>query len=322
MATEASVEAEHEAESNEDEATETPEVETEAGSEGEETADDEAKPDDEGEKATEPPKDEAKPLTVTLDDDDEGPLPSPDKANKAFAELRRQKREAERERDELRAKLAQPAKQEAAPTLPPPPKSSDPDIGYDEEKLATRMREWVKQEAKVEAHKAKIKAEAEQNGQEWQKVLNRFADCRNAAIDDAEPAKAKAKAERFHDAELFIVKTMSDVQRSVLLEVAENPAVLALTLAKYPEEAQALAAIKSLPQFTKALVRLENRVSVTPPTKKPKAPPEPTISSGGGSSVTTTDKTLERLEAEADKTGDRAAVQRYKREQAEKQKKK
>lgn len=284
--------------------TEAPEVDTEANEEGDPP---ETKPeDDEDAEVPEPPKKNPPKLTVSLDDEEESP-PTDEKAALRWRELRRK----EKELDELRARLTVPAPQEAAPVLPPMPTAADPDIDHDGVKLAARMREWVKQEAKVEAHKAKAKSEQEATAQEWQKVLGHFAERRKAVVERTGP-------ERFDTAERFVVTAFDEVKRSLILEVADDPATLVLALSQNPEEAKALAAIKSLPKFTKALVDMERSMTVTP-TKKPKAPPEETTRGSGSSAPG--NKVRDALEVEARRSGDRSKVAEHDRKQREKSRK-
>jgi hypothetical protein len=320
MAIEAA-ESEHTDTSTDDEDPADDDVSQDAGSEGEE-ANDEADGDEDaseaettGDEAAKAAAGDEKPkgLTVTLSDDEEEPAPPPDKANKAWAEHRKKLRALERENEELKAQRQPTATVPEAPTLPPRPKMSDPDIEYDEEKLTTRVIEWGKQRDKVEAHKEQAKVAQQERAREWEGVKTHYQTCA-AAISE--------KVSSYPDAEKFVMRTLTIEQQNHLLEAVDDPAKVVLALSQNPDRAKDLAAIKSLPKFTRALVELEKTMIVTPLTKKPKAGPEKTISSGGGSSATSTDKTLERLEAEADRTGNRAAVQRYKAEKAEKQKKK
>lgn len=304
------------AEPNDDEVVdepETPEVDETANEEGDPPK---TKPeDDEGEKAPETAKEEApKGLTVTLDEEEDPPLPTGDRASEGWAKLQKQRRELQRRVRELETRPTPAPAQEAAPVLPPMPKSSDKDIGYDEDKLSQKMAEWVETKANVNAHQAKIKAAQQEEAQEKAASHGRYAAKRDAL---------KETAPAYLDAERIVCSALSIGRQNDLMEAdLDDPTKVVLALAQYPDELAEAVAIRSLPKFIKHLVALEKKVSVTPPTKKPKAPAEKTSTGSGSSAPGSTDKQLERLEAEARKTGNRAPVQRYKREQAEKQKKK
>jgi hypothetical protein len=276
------------------------EVEVTETEQPEETESDEAeKPDDavdEGEKAPETKADATK-LTVTLDDDEEEAPPPADKANAAWALKRKREKELERENAELRARLATPATQESAPTLPPMPTAADPDIDYDGAKLATKMRDWVRQEAKVEAHKASTKVRAEAAEKEARASAGRYR-----ASADAIGERVKS----YPDAERFVAATLSTTQQNILMDADfDDPARLVLALSQNPDAAKTLAAITSPIKFTKALVDMERSMTTAPSTKKPKAPAEKIIS-GSGSSAPGSTK-LDALEKAAEKTGDYTA---------------
>ena len=307
MAIEA-VEDEQQTESSEIEEAEAPEVESEAD-EAEEKPAEEA-PDD-SEQAPGPPATNAPKLTVKLDDDDEEEAPPPaDKANAAWALKRKREKELERENAELRARLATPATQEAAPVLPPMPTAADPDVEFDAAKLTTKMRDWVKQEAKVEAHKAAAKAAADAAAQERATTHRRYRDGANAI---------KEKVTTFPDAERFVASTLSVAQQECLMEVADEPAKLVLALSQNPDVAKTLANIASLPKFTKALAEMERTMTVSPSTKKPKAPAEKIITGSGSSAPGNT--ALEKARALALETGDLTEVNRLKNKQKQTQKK-
>jgi hypothetical protein len=255
--------------------------------------------DDNAETETKAEGDGEKPqgLVVTLAEDVEEPPPPPDKAAKAFAALRKKARDAERERDELKAKLATPAV-EVAPTLPPEPDLADDDVAFDKDRFKRKWAQWNAKKAEVDAHKAKAETEAAKRNEDWAKEQQRYQKSIEAI---------KAKVPNYGDAERFVASLLSDNQQVFLIESTEDTAKVVLALSQHPDKARDLAAIKSLPKFTKALVELEKSMTIkdSSSTKKPKAPPEKSISSGGTSATATN---LEALEKEALRTGDMTKV--------------
>ena len=106
---------------------------------------------------------------------------------------------------------------------------------------------------------------------------------------------------------------LSETQQGVLIEaLGKSAAPLLVGLAANEKRLKALAGIKNPIRFAVEAARLESIMKTT--TRRPKTPPEKRIVGSGSSSMG--GKTLEKLEAEADRTGNRTKVQAYKREQA------
>ncbi len=314
MAIEAAEEREQTDTSTEEEETpETPDdVEAEANEEGDPP---ETKPeDDDGAEETAAPPEEAKAttgLTVSLDapEEEEAPPALDAKGAKRWKELR----EKERKLEELETRMATPATPPAAaPTLPPMPKSSDKDIGYDEEKLSLKMAEWVEKKAEVSAFQAQAKVAGEKQAQEWRATVAHYEKCAEAVT---------ARNPTYPQASNFVRSVLSPEQCADLMESADDPAKIVLALYQNPDRAKELAATRSRPRFTKALVEMEKTMTVTPPTKRPKAGPERTISSGGGSPASSSNPALDKARANAIETGDYTEVNRIKNQQKQTQKK-
>jgi hypothetical protein len=98
----------------------------------------------------------------------------------------------------------------------------------------------------------------------------------------------------------------------MILQGADNPALLVYALGKNPKRAKELASIKDPVKFAFAVARLETQLKVTK--RKASSKPEPTIS-GTGRPSGSVDNTLERLRTEAEKTGDYSKVYAYKQRQ-------
>jgi len=86
---------------------------------------------------------------------------------------------------------------------------------------------------------------------------------------------------------------------------------LVYALGKNPTKAAALGAIKDPVEFAFAVARLEAQLKVSE--KKPATPPETRVT-GNGRVSGAVDATLERLRAEAERTGDYTKVSAYKRQ--------
>lgn len=281
----ASSEQQGEAQGDEQQAEgETPEVEQASAAAAEEGADDE--------------------VVITIGDETP-PAASDDEVDGKPAphwvkELRKQARELARENREL--KQAQQAAQQqaaAAPAVGERPTLEGCD--FDAEVYAEKLLAWndAKRKADAEAEAARKEQEAAQEA--WNQKLTAY-----------KAAGAQLKVADFADAEAVVQDTFSPTQVGIIVNGADNAAHLVYALGKNPAKAKELAAIKDPVKYAFAVAKLETQLKVTPR----KAPPAPERKVGGSASgATSVDNTLARLEAEADKTGDRSKVIAYKRQQ-------
>jgi hypothetical protein len=104
---------------------------------------------------------------------------------------------------------------------------------------------------------------------------------------------------------------LNPTQLGIIVNGADNPAQLVYALGKSPAKAKELAAIKDPVKYVFAVAKLETQLKVQPR----KAPPAPErVVRGNAGTATGVDNTLARLQAEADKSGDRSAVAKYLRD--------
>lgn len=205
----------------------------------------------------------------------------------------RKLRQAERELEQLR-KAQQP--QTAVPELLPKPTLES--CGWDESEFEQKLIDWQKQANDVEQAKAKA--------QEQQQALVREAEAKRTAYQEG--AK-KLKAKDFSEAEEEVVSIFDQTRQSILLEVADNPALLVYALGKNPAQLERLSKITNLAKFAAELGKLEKDLKVSKPTKP--APADTNLRSNAPTSGSS--KKLAQLEAEAERTGDRTKLIAYKR---------
>jgi len=213
-------------------------------------------------------------------------------------ELNRKLREQEAELKKL--KTPQPQQEPALPEVGPKPTLESSE--YDEEAFEIALTKWHDDKRKVEAHKADIERKQQEREKENQQVLESY-----------QAAAAKLKVPDFKEAEQLVSMTLSDVQKALILEGATNPATLVYALGTTPEKLKELAAITNPLKFTIAFAKLEEKVKVSKSTTSKPGPEGSIPKSGSNSRIGGVDKELERLEAEADKTGDRSKIVAYKR---------
>jgi hypothetical protein len=264
--------------------------------------DDNVQPLDDVEAPAETPAEEAQDadgdVVVTIGD---APAPESDddeqeqSAPAWVKEVRKNARETARENRELKRKLqaleANTAPKPTAPALGPKPTLRDDDVDFDEDKFEAKLLKWNEAKRKIDEEKA---AEASA----WQKKNDEF-----------NKAAASLKAPDFDDAKHAVIDAIDPVRQGILMKAAAQPHVVVLALGRQPEELKKLAAITDLVDFTVAVTKLEGQIKVS--SRKP-PPPERTPSSAGRTTAVG-DKTIEALEKEADRTGDRSKVIAYKR---------
>lgn len=252
----------------------------------------------------EPEADDA-PVVVTLGDepeadDDEIDLPeeAPGWAKKLreTAEDRRKRlRELERENHDLKAK--------AAPVVEEPELGKEPDLedfDYDTDAFKTAWREWDAKAKEVEQRKDAKRKEAEQAQEAWQ-----------AKVAGYEEGKKRLRVTDFEEAEDLVQGLFDQTQQGIIVHGAKDAAVLAYAIGKNPEKAKELAAIKDPIAFAFAVSKLEEQVKVS--TRKPTAKPEGVLTSTARN-TSAMDNHLEKLRADAERTGDYSKVMAYRRQ--------
>ena len=243
-------------------------------------------------------------VVITID----GETPAPEEKEPAPAwvkELRKQNRELARQNRELQAKQQiQPATQKTA-VLGPKPTLEGYD--YDGEKFAEELEKWHATKQEVAQQEAKAKADQESAQKSWQTTLESYA-----------TKRAALKVPDYEDAEEATQNALNVTQQGILLQGAENPAHIVYALGKNPKKAAELAAITDPVKFAFAVAKLEQGLKVTN-RKASKPAPEKTLS-GSGAKSGTVDSNLDRLRAEAAKTGDYTKVVAFKRQLKDKSK--
>lgn len=237
-------------------------------------------------------------VVVTIGD--ESPSSTEEEAAAAAPEwvkqLRKTKRDQDKELRELRQKLAEKeAPQQAATVAKPTLESCE----YDEEEYDRRYDAWKAQDAaRAEQQRAK---EAQTKAVE---------DAWKATLDNHSKAKAALRVDDYEDAEATIAEVLNVTQQGIIISGAANSAVVLYALGKNPEKAKELASITDPVKFAFAVAKLEEKMKVT----SRKAPPAPERKVNGSASVSgSVDSKLAALEAEADRTGDRSKIVAYKR---------
>jgi hypothetical protein len=243
------------------------------------------------------------PDEVTVSIGDDAP-PAEDEERAApewVRDLRKQHRELQKKVREYEAK------EQAAPAGPKPvgPKPKLEDHDYDTDRYETALESWYAQKATADKAEREAQRQTEEAQKAWQ-----------AKLDGYGKAKVELKVRDYDEAEHTVMETLNVTQQGVVLQGAENPALVVYALGKNPKRAKELAAITDPVRFAFAVAKLEAQLKVTPRTKPPA--PERSLPAGTAPVSGGSDTTLERLREEASRTGDMTKVVAYKRQLAAK----
>jgi desulfoferrodoxin (superoxide reductase-like protein) len=212
-------------------------------------------------------------------------------------ELRKTNRELQRQNRELQGKLQSTAQTETKPVvLGKKPSLEEHD--YDADKFEVALADWFERKRQADEANARQEAEVMNQQKAWQ-----------AKLDGYGKAKAELRVKDFEDAEAVAQELFNITQQGVVLQGADNPALVIYALGKNPKKAKELSDIKDPVKFAFAVAKLEKELKVT---NRRAAPPPERIVSGTGRVSGAVDSTLERLRAEAEKTGNMTKVIQYK----------
>ena len=211
-------------------------------------------------------------------------------------ELRKTNRELQRQNRELQSKLQVQPTENKPVAIGVKPKLEDHD--YDADKYEEALTSWFERKRQADDTNAKQEAEVMNQQKAWQ-----------AKLDGYGKAKAELRVKDFEDAEAVAQELFNITQQGVVLQGADNPALVIYALGKNPKKAKELSDIKDPVKFAFAVAKLEKELKVT---NRRAAPPPERIVSGTGRVSGAVDSTLERLRAEAEKTGNMTKVIQYK----------
>ena len=231
-----------------------------------------------------------------------GESPAPEEEEKQAPEwvrnLRKSYRELQREKRELEEKLKAVSPAPENNPVVPGKKPTLEDCEYDSERFENELAGWFERKRQSEEAEAKQRARQQAEQETWQKKLEGYTQ-----------SKTGLKVSDFQDAEDTVLETLNVTQQGIILQGAQNPAVVVYALGKNPNKAKELAAISDPVQFAFAVAKLETQLSVT---KKQAPPPEKRINGNGSLGSSSTQ--LDRLREEAARTGDFTKVIAFKRQ--------
>ena len=262
----------------------------------------------------EPMVDEVEAVEADETEDDEGsdgvvvqiagepPAPEDDEEVRApewVRDLRKNYREEKRRAKDLEQKLARFETQApGAATLGPKPTLEKAD--YDTDRYEKELANWYDKKRQHDDREVSVRSEQQAVQKEWERKLEGY-----------QSAKAGLKVRDFEFAEDVVQDNLSVMQQGMIVQGADNAALVVYALGKNPKKAKELASITDPVKFAFAVAKLETQLKIS--NRKAQVSPERKIS-GTGRPSGAVDSTLDRLRADAEKTGDYSRVFQYKKQ--------
>lgn len=245
----------------------------------------------------EKPEVEVEGVTITIGDDE----PNEEEDNKApewVRELRKNHRDSKKEnralKEELNA-LKNPKDENAVG-----PKPTLASCEFETDVYEDQLTEWHDKKREEDKRIAGAQSEKDKAEQAW-----------NTTVDAHNVKKEALKVDDYADAEAYVEETFSVTQQGMMVQGADNSALVVYALYKNPKRAAELAAIKDPVKFAFAAARLEAQMKVGT-RNKPETTPEILVTNKGHTSGAS-DAKLNRLRADAEKTGDYSELTAYNR---------
>ena len=242
-------------------------------------------------------EEESEDIVVSIGE--EPPPPEPEAAPEWVRELRKSHRELQKRNRELEAQVHQTTETNPVVTLGAKPSLEQHD--YDTDKYEASLADWYERKRSVDDQQAQARQAEQQQADAWQQQLQGYAD-----------AKSKLKVKDYDDAEEVAQQTFNVVQQGVMIQGAEDPALVIYALGKNPKKAKELAKIDDPVKFAFAVAKLESQLKIS--NRKAATRPESKVSATAPIKGAV-DSTLERLREEASKSGNMDKVMAYKRAQ-------
>ena len=223
-----------------------------------------------------------------------------DRAPEWVRDLRKEYRNEKRRAKELEQKVERLERGNTPASQPIGLKPTLESTDYDTERYETELASWYEKKRTHDDQQNVVQSQQKAVQKEWETKLESY-----------HSSKADLKVKDYEFAEDVVQDNLSVMQQGMIVQGADNPALVVYALGKNPKKAKELASITDPVKFAFAVAKLETNLKVT--TRKASSRPEKKIS-GTGRPSGSVDNTLERLRTEAEKTGDYSKVFQYKKQ--------
>ena len=240
-------------------------------------------------------------LVIDIEGDGDDPEPDDNTAPKWVRDLRRKAKDDKRTIRELQMQLQQYQSQPQLQPQQPPlnvPKPTLESCDYDTDRYEQETAAWIYHQNMAAQQQQQMQARRNAETAAWFRKLDQY-----------DEKKAALRVKDYDVVEEIARQNLSVLQQGIIVNGAENPATVVYALGKSPKRLAELAKIQDPVQFAFAIAKLEAKLKVNRSAGAPK--PERRVSGTAGVSG----RTLEKLRAEAARTGDYTKVHAFKRKQ-------
>ncbi len=219
---------------------------------------------------------------------DEGAAPAQESS--VIRDLRKANRE-------LAKKISQYERGNRPQAIDPGPKPTLESCGYDEEAFETALDDWKTRKAEAERIEQEAEQQAEAERKTWEGIRAAY-----------EADKGSLKVANYADAEDEVFSALSEQHQALLMKSGKG-AQLVVALHRNPDRLEELSKL-NLADAAMMIGELRGKLQVKP---RSTITPERRVSGNAGFAGGT-DKKLARLEKEAERTGDRTELIRYRKQ--------
>lgn len=209
-------------------------------------------------------------VTPTADEDD---VEVPDDAPDWAKNLRTKYKETARKAKELEKQLQHTAQTEVKAAEPelkerPMPKLTDPNIDFDEDKLAAELETWTQERIKIFEQKSKREAAEAEQAKEAEKINERYVQSK---------AQVMKQAPDYEQAEKAAISSLNQFAQMAIMDLSANPAAVVLAVGRNPALLKELASLQSNPLKLAARIGELNKSVSLAPKPKPQFGADPKV---------------------------------------------
>jgi hypothetical protein len=215
-------------------------------------------------------------------------------------ELRKSNRELKKEKRALEEQLkaSATAKQNI---IDPGKKPTLEQFEFDTDKFEEQYAIWSERKRAAEDAERKIQEERHREQEEWNRKLSSY-----------EELKKKLPFKDIDESEDLVKGSLSDIQRGLIIECSDNPALVVYALGKNIGRLREIGSITNAAKFASKIGIFEKDLTME---KRAKPPAPEKMVRGSGRTSGVVSNALEKLRSDAAMSGDLTQVLKYKLEQ-------
>jgi hypothetical protein len=176
---------------------------------------------------------------------------------------------------------------------------------YDDDRLKAELRAYDDRKRRAEEQANKGREAQRAADEQWRQEKETFA-----------KKRAELPYKDIDDVEAVVAASLDPAQLAMIVKAANDGPKLVYALGKNPAKLSALAGVKDPIKFIAATVRLEGEMKMAK--RRPTVEPDRIVRGSASIAAGAVDRHEQKLEAEADRTGNRSALIKYRSEKKDK----